>query len=192
MKALLAVLAYAIALQGAVAADPIPTTSDWLTLSNRLDDANYVHYRRYAFLDDPVQPIPNVLLLNCAKGDYYTHITLELPKSFALKSFARDSWFPKLAARFLVDGKNSFTMEGEYHDGEFFFDDSPDQHDRFLRVLAAHTLAIGFGDRNDTIAFAFEDAMNAKMDAALAAARTEELGTVTFYDPATTYKRCGL
>lgn len=187
----LAVLTMLAALASAAADEPIPTTSNWYVLGKARADPDFDLYRRYAVLQDADQPFPNVLIINCARGDtYFTHFTVELPRAFALKSFARGSWFPKLTARFVADGGAPFTMEGEYRDGEFFFDDRPDQHDGFQRALAARNLSIAFGDKNDTIVFAVLDTMNAVMDGVLKDAGADATGTVESYDPATAYKRC--
>ena len=139
----------------------LPVTSDWVTLSKKLNTPDFGLLRRYGFLsDDPAQPFPNLFILFCALTPaHYSYLDMVLPKDYPIVSFPRESWRPNLTIRFIVDGQASYAMAGEYRNGEINFDHSPGQADIFLKVITAHDLEVGFGDKNDTLSFKFSGAM---------------------------------
>jgi hypothetical protein len=185
-------------ISGSSSAGPVnllPSGSKWITLGN-VGVGEFTLYRRYAFnLADETQSMPNVWIMSCPgpNNNSYPHLDLVLPKMFGVRSFRRDNWIPKLTVRFLIDGGYSVTMEGEYQDGEIFFDDRPGQESQFKQVLGAKELSIGFGEENDIISFAFSgkvDGILADMLKRSETARTA--GQMTSYDTLTMEKRCGI
>jgi hypothetical protein len=98
--------AYADTLVAAPALDTggtqgIPTNTGW-TIVKGLERSSYsVMFRRYSYVNDG---FPNLIILNCSiRPATLSNLTFIVPKNIQIKSFPRESWFPKFEFRVLIN-----------------------------------------------------------------------------------------
>ncbi|MPR09218.1 hypothetical protein [Microvirga tunisiensis] len=108
-------------------------------------------YRRYSFTKD--MEMPNVMLLQCPKDPgKHVHFSLEMRRVGPIdKVFSSE--FESFNARFLVDGRHSFTLPGEFIKTELFFDRTPDTAEDFDEVIRASEFQTRFGQREVRVVF---------------------------------------
>lgn len=162
-------------------ADPIPTQSGWVTLKRNETNPSSGDklFRRYSVvLDDRSNPFRNLLIYNCSRT-HYSHLTVIVPQGYQIKSFPREHWVPRFSAIFLV-GKTSFSMPGEYRNGELFFDLTDETHDAFVRVMNASAFSLAFGARNDIIEFEIQPRVDDLYEELFAKGMSDH-GPATFY-----------
>jgi hypothetical protein len=71
-------------------------------------------------------------------------------------------------------------MPGEYRDGELYFDLDTDTMGNFDKLMAADTLAVGFGDKNDIVQFQFTEQFD-ELFSAFIKDTGSKLGEMTHY-----------
>jgi hypothetical protein len=162
---------------------PIQTQSGWVTFKNIEVRDDFKIFRRYGYIDNPQYGYPrNFIMFNCSKGasKAASHLTFVLPKEFQPDSFPRTTWLPKIGVRFLIDNQLSVSMPGEYRDGELYFDLDTDTMGNFEKLMAADTLAVGFGDKNDVVQFQFTEQFD-ELFSAFIKDTGSKLGEMTHY-----------
>jgi hypothetical protein len=108
-------------------------------------------YRRYSFTKD--MEMPNVMLLQCPKDPReHVHFSLEMRRVGPIAQVF-NSEFENFNARFLVDGRHSFTLPGEFIKTELFFDRTPDTAEDFDEVIRASEFQARFGHQEVRVIF---------------------------------------
>jgi hypothetical protein len=168
---------------------PMQTESGWAYLPKAEAASPYLRLRKYAYDDTGLK---NLIIFNCSKteGNPYSNITIVFPSWFTIASFPRNSWFPSLEFRILVDRKNSYNMVGEYNNGELYFDKTPQTDKIFRSVLLADQLSIGLGAKNDEITFEFTEKVDGLMADAKAQSISKQLSAITIYSRMDGLKAC--
>jgi hypothetical protein len=137
--------------------------SGWVTLNNNdVTPGGFKVFRRYALLSE--QPgFTNLMMFMCSNdlAKAASHVIVVLPKDVQPKSFARQTWLPRMFVRFLIDDQHSVSMPAEYRDGEFYIDWNTDTDHDFRAIMSSAKLTMGFGDSNDIIRFQFSEKIDA-------------------------------
>lgn len=147
------------------AQEQIISHTDWfINRSEKFEDK--IIYRRYSFPFK--ESIPNTVLFTCPKNNNaYKHIHFEM-KSIRDTSTDFKSKFENIEVRFLVDNSSALSLKGELINSEMFFDDEPNNHTDFMRVLNSRDLTLKFGIYDATLKIRFANELNASFSELLA------------------------
>lgn len=157
-----AVLAALVSLYSpARAQEALLTHSVWFQRAEDRKLSDKRIYRRFAVT--PTGDMPNVELFTCPRDPKtYVHVSFEMRKVRNLKDDF-GTVFEKFEGRFLVNGKNAFSIPGEVIKSEMFFDRTPQTYKEFDAVIGAEDVVLLFGTGNAGVKIVRASDLSTKM-----------------------------